>query len=141
MTVPATDVVSEAELVERFSRGLAGLADDAGLIRRGRHLSAEFLVGFGSTRCLVTVTEGRVGLPRVDVPLMRPTGFSVLGTPRAWDRLWQPVPTPGWHDLLALCKRGEMELQGDLRIVLRHLQYLKDVLAAPRRLASTEREG
>ena len=43
-----------------------------------------------------------------------------------------PTPRPGWHDLLALTKRGEATLEGDLHPFMTHLQYFKDVLALPR---------
>jgi hypothetical protein len=42
------------------------------------------------------------------------------------------VPKPGFHDLLALTKRGEAVLEGDLHPFIAHLQYFKDVLALPR---------
>ena len=42
------------------------------------------------------------------------------------------MPAPGWHDLLALTKREEATLEGDLHLFMTHLQYFKDVLALPR---------
>ena len=42
------------------------------------------------------------------------------------------MPEPGWHDLLALTKRGAARIDGDCSVS--HLQYFKDLLAAPRRL-------
>ena len=50
----------------------------------------------------------------------------------AWAEYWQPAPRPGWHDLLALTKRREAMLEGDLHPFMAHLQYFKDVLALPR---------
>jgi hypothetical protein len=46
---------------------------------------------------------------------------------------WQAAPRPGFHDLLALTKRGEAMLEGDLHPFMTNLQYFKDVLALPRR--------
>ena len=57
------------------------------------------------------------------------------GTSEAWGRLWQSVPAPGWHDINALMKRGHVVLEGDLHPLMANLQYLKDLLALPRRLA------
>jgi hypothetical protein len=51
---------------------------------------------------------------------------------------WQPMPRPGWHDLLALTKRGEAVLEGDLHPFMSNLQYFKDVLALPRQYARVE---
>jgi hypothetical protein len=65
---------------------------------------------------------------------MRSWRFAVRGTPEAWGRLWQGVPEPGWHDLLALVKRGCAVLEGDLQPLMANLQYVKDLLVLPRRL-------
>jgi hypothetical protein len=46
--------------------------------------------------------------------------------------LWRDPPPPGWNDLLALSKRGEMSFEGDLQPFMAHLQYFKDVLTSPR---------
>ena len=57
-------------------------------------------------------------------------------TSAAWSEYWQPAPRPGWHDLLALTKREQATLEGDLHPFMTHLQYFKDVLALPRRHGS-----
>jgi hypothetical protein len=64
--------------------------------------------------------------------LMRSWRFSYRATSLAWAQYWQPMPRPGWHDLLALTKRGEAVLEGDLHPFMAHLQYFKDLLALPR---------
>ena len=53
-------------------------------------------------------------------------------SPAAWAEHWQAAPRPGFHDLLALTKRGEAMLEGDLHPFISNLQYFKDVLALPR---------
>jgi len=63
---------------------------------------------------------------------MRSWRFSYRATAAAWAEHWQPAPKPGWHDLLALTKRGEAVLEGDLHPFIANLQYFKDVLALPR---------
>jgi hypothetical protein len=64
--------------------------------------------------------------------LMRSWRFSYRASPAAWTEYWEPMPRPGWHDLLALTKRGEAVLEGDLHPFMAHLQYFKDLLALPR---------
>ena len=68
---------------------------------------------------------------------MRGSAFTVRATDEAWTRYWAPVPDPGWHDLFALSKRGVASMEGDFRPLLQHLQYFKDLLALPRRLAES----
>jgi hypothetical protein len=58
--------------------------------------------------------------------------FGYTASSRAWTEYWRPEPRPGWHDLLALTKRGEALLEGDLYPFMTHLQYFKDLLALPR---------
>jgi hypothetical protein len=64
--------------------------------------------------------------------LMRSWRFAYRATPQAWTAFWQPMPKAGWHDLLALTKRGEATLEGDIQPFMANLQYFKDVLALPR---------
>ena len=45
---------------------------------------------------------------------------------------WQKPPAPGWHDLFALLRRGDVAFEGAQRVLMAHLQYVKLVLAAPR---------
>jgi hypothetical protein len=61
---------------------------------------------------------------------------AVRGTAEAWREFWQPIPRPGWHDLFALSKHGVLTLEGDLHALISNLQYVKDLLALPRRPAA-----
>jgi hypothetical protein len=109
------------------------LDDDPGLIRRGAFFDARFAVGIGAIPFDVIVTAGKITSLERGPFVMRPWRFAVRGTPEAWGRLWQPMPEPGWHDLLALVKRGCATLEGDLQPLMANLQYVKDLLVLPRR--------
>jgi hypothetical protein len=112
-----------------------GLLDgDPGLIRRGAFFDARFQVGIGAIPFDVIVAAGRITSLARGPFVMRSWRFAVRGSAEAWGRLWQPMPDPGWHDLLALTKRGCVVLEGDLQPLMANLQYVKDVLALPRRL-------
>jgi hypothetical protein len=110
------------------------LAGDANLIRRGAFFDARFQVGIGAIPFDVIVTAGKITTLERGPFLMRPWRFAVRGTSEAWARLWQPLPEPGWHDLNALMKRGSVQLEGDLQPLMANLQFVKDILALPRRL-------
>lgn len=109
--------------------------DDAALVRRGRYLSTTFLVEVGDTAWLVTVHEGRIERVERGPFLMRAWAFAVRAPAPAWARFWEPVPAPGYHDIFAMAKTGHARIEGDLRPLMAHLRYVKDVLAAPRRRA------
>ena len=129
------DSFDDAELATAFEQLSALLDGDPGLIRRGAFFDARFQVGIGAIPFDVIVTAGRISLLERGPFVMRSWRFSVRGPAEAWGRLWQPVPDPGWHDLLALTKRGYVALEGDLQPLMANLQDMKDLLALPRRIA------
>ena len=107
---------------------------DPVLVRRGRFLTTRFLVAIGEIEYLVDVRDGRI--ERVERgPFVMPSWrFALRGSADAWRQFWQEMPPPGYHDLLALSKRGLITIEGDLHPLMANLLYIKDVLAAPRRL-------
>jgi hypothetical protein len=119
-------------LVDRLMQLPALAAGDAGLLHRGRFLSAAMLVGVGAAVVHVDIEAGQVARVVAGPKLMRSWRFAVRGSERAWAAYWQAVPPPGWHDLFALSKRGELSFEGDLQPLVANLQYVKDLLALPR---------
>jgi hypothetical protein len=125
---------SEAAAVAAFRRLPDLVNGDCWLVHRGRTLTTECLIGIGAVSFDVSIASGRIAACEIGPRLMRCWSFAVRGTLPAWVGLWRRVPEPGWHDLFALTKRGEAVIEGDLRPLMAHLQYIKDVLAAPRRI-------
>jgi hypothetical protein len=126
---------SEAEqaLCARFRRAIpARLNADSHLVWRGRTLRADCLVQIGTVPFLLRIDAGSIRACSSPLPLLCPWDFALRGSVLAWSALWQDPPPPGWHDLFALSKRGEMAFEGNLRPFLAHLQYFKDMLALPR---------
>jgi len=120
---------------DRFARLPDLIAADSDLVRRGRWLTVDCRVDVGAEPFHLSLRHGGLaGLER-GPRLMRSVAFSIGGTDEAWQRHWQPVPEPGWHDLFALTKSGFATLDGDLRPLLQNLQYFKDLLALPRHTA------
>ena len=107
---------------------------EAWLIHRGRHLTTECLIGIGAVPFYASIAAGRLSALERGTRLMRSWRFAVRAPAAAWLALWQPLPAPGAHDILAFAKRGELLLEGDLVPLMANLQYFKDLLAAPRRL-------
>ena len=64
--------------------------------------------------------------------LLKPWVFAVRMPADAWLEFLAPVPKPGWHDIMALSKRGVARIEGNLQPFMANLQYIKDVLATPR---------
>jgi hypothetical protein len=106
---------------------------DAALVRRGRFMRAEFLVAAGDAPWRVTVEAGRIAVER-GPRLLRSWRFAVRASAAAWAEHWRPHPQPGFHDLFAMAKCGEATIEGDLLPLMQNLRYVKEALAAPRRL-------
>jgi hypothetical protein len=120
---------------DRFARLPDLLAADTDLRRRGQWLSVDCRVDIGPEPFHLTIRDGELAELERGPRLMRATTFSIRATEEAWQRHWQRMPEPGWHDLFALTKRGAAAVEGDLRPLLQNLQFFKDLLALPRRLA------
>ncbi len=124
----------EGALCARFERALPEcLNSDRHLVWRGRNLSADCLVQIGTVPFLLRIEQGAIREFRKGLPLLSSWAFAVRGSVRAWASLWQDPPPPGWHDLFALTKRGEMRIEGNLHPLMANLQYFKDLVALPRK--------
>jgi hypothetical protein len=128
---PAPNAI-DAAIIKAFAAIPTLLERAPALILRGRTLDCECLLGPIDHPFHVSIRAGRIVDLAPAPVLMRSWRFSYRATAMAWTEYWKPVPQPGWHDLLALTKRDEATLEGDLHPFMIHLQYFKDVLALPR---------
>ena len=124
----------EAHLVAAFEQLPDLVAHDQNLLRRGAYLTVEFMVEIGTVPFYLSIAGGRLVTLERGPELMRTWTFAFRATAEAWRRFWQPVPEAGWHDIFALMKRKVARVEGDLRPFMANLQYIKDLLAAPRRV-------
>lgn len=136
MTATSLHAADDAALSARVAAQIAGLPArldaDPALIHRGRFLTVDCLLGVAGAPHHVAITAGRITAIEPGPKLMRPWRFAYRASARGFAAFWQEMPAPGWHDLLALMKRGEAELEGDVQPFLANLQYFKDLLALPR---------
>jgi hypothetical protein len=105
---------------------------DAGIVRWGRHMHTTFMVEVGDAQYLVTVVDGRVEKVEKGPFVMRTWSFALRASRESWHEFWQKTPAPGWHDLFALLRRGDISFEGDQRLLMAYLLYLKLALAALR---------
>jgi hypothetical protein len=129
--MPSSDV-ADPEVIGTFESIPRLLDADRALLHAGRWLNVDCLLGPIGEPFLVRIRQGRI-VEMSAVPRLMPSWrFGYTASSRAWTEYWRPEPKPGWHDLLALTKRGEAFLEGDLYPFMTHLQYFKDLLALPR---------
>lgn len=134
MTERTASAVSAAGLVERLPELVNG---NAGLLRRGRYVSADIMIEVGATPFHLAIVQGRIeSLSRGPV-VMRSWSFAVRGGEEAWRHFWARQPEPGYHDIFALAKFGHFRIEGDFRPLMTNLLYFKALLEAPRALAES----
>ena len=106
---------------------IAAINADPVLRRWGRLMEADVLLEVGDhswrwvvrNGALASVTEGPFVMPSWTVALR--------ADPAAWAVFMRPEPTPGFHDLMALVRRGALRVEGDLRPFMQHLLWFKGV--------------
>lgn len=105
---------------------------NAPLVRRGQYLSTTFLLEIGGDGWLITVDKGRIAsVAREGLPLVSYT-FALRASREAWTEFRQRIPRPGFHDLIALTKFRHLKVDGDIKLFMTHLRYVKEVLASLR---------
>jgi len=124
---------ADAEPIARRFEALPGLvAADTRLIDRGRFLTVDWKIGIGPLALLVSVERGRVASVARGPFLLRPWAFALTAPAEVWRRFLEPIPAPGFHDILALSKAQRLSIEGNLQPLMANLQYVKDVLALAR---------
>jgi hypothetical protein len=107
--------------------------DDPAIVRWGRHMNETFMVEVGETQYLVTVVAGRVEKVERGPFAMRAWRFAIRAKAEHWEKFWRQPPPPGWHDLFGLLRRREVAFEGDQRVLMSYLFYLKLALASLRK--------
>ena len=111
---------------------IAGLVNrDASIVRWGRGMNETFMIEVGDEQYLFKVSDGRLAVEKGPF-VMRSWRFAIRASRECWDKFWEKTPAPGWHDLFALLRREDVKFEGDQRVLMAYLLYVKLVLAAPR---------
>jgi hypothetical protein len=108
---------------------------DAALVRRGRYLTATFLLQSGDTSWLVSIFEGKVVSVTRGPFVMPSSAFALRASEAEWQKFFLAKPPPGSNDLMALVRRKVLKAEGDLQVFMSHLRYFKEALAKLRPVA------
>ncbi len=117
-------------VIEKLKEGVNA---DAALIRRGRWLNADMLLGIGEKDYIVEIREGRIAAIQDANIYVTAHDFAIRGTADAWEEFWQPVPKPRHHDIIALIREGKMRIEGNVEMAMAHFLTLKLMLEKPRK--------
>ena len=105
---------------------------DAAIVRWGRGMNETFMVEVGEQQYLVLVEDGYVGKVVKGPFVQRSWSFAIRAKEECWEKFWKKTPDPGWHDLFALLRRGDVAFEGDQRVLMAYLLYVKLCLEACR---------
>lgn len=100
---------------------------------RGRHLTTTMLMQVGEAQFLIHIRHGAIEKVQSGPFVMASWQFSLRGDGEAWRQFWEPLPPPGFHDVMAMLKSRRLRLEGDLHPFMSHLLYFKGVLASIRK--------
>ena len=106
--------------------------NDSALVRRGRFVNCDFLVGIGNLDYIVKIEEGRVTAARLRRLNIESGLFAIRASAKIWEEFWCPMPKRDHHDLFSMMAAGLAQIDGDLLPLMQNLQYFKDLLGAPR---------
>ena len=111
---------------------------DEALVRRGRYFSDTFMLEVGKAQFLIKVCQGRIESVELGPFVMRSWTFALRATEDVWQRFWEKLPQPGYQDIFALLRQDRIVLDGELQPMMANLLYVKEVIAAPRKIKVVE---
>ena len=105
---------------------------DVTLLKWGKLVSCEFLIGVGDVDFIITLEKGRVdNLRKRELPLESGI-FAIRASEEVWNEYWRELPKRNYHDLFSMFSSGLATIDGDLTLFMQNLIYFKLLLAAPR---------
>ena len=122
MALGSQDAAMASLLCDRFVRRVAKF-------ERNRDANLQLLVRFGDEPVHLSIQHGKVTQARREIKPLTSHDVSISAAPHVWQRFWESVPAAGDHDIFALTKKGDMQIQGNLQPFMAHLQFVKDLLA------------
>lgn len=115
-----------------FERLHEAAGRDARLAAMAPRLSAVVMLEAGDEAFRLTIREGHLR-PVERGPFVMPScDFRISAPAEAWEKFLGAPPPPGFHDLFALLRRGDLRLDGNLHPFMAHLMYFKRLLASLR---------
>lgn len=103
-----------------------------GLVRRGRFINLEFLLGIGDEAHFLRIADGQLVSVTAGPLLLRPWRFAIHIEDDAWGKFCHGLPSPGYHDLFAMTKLGVARIEGEIHPFMANLRYFKELLAMAR---------
>ncbi|MGH1358867.1 MAG: hypothetical protein ACRBC3_08900 [Burkholderiaceae bacterium] len=104
---------------------------------RGHHCSLELCLYLDDQPLLLTVRQGALIDGEFGPWHMRAADLTIKASGQTWQRFWQRLPPPGFHDLMAMSSYGHCHIEGNIHTLRTHLGFIKSLMAAPRQFLAT----
>ena len=102
------------------------------LVRRGRLVNLEIQITIGDDDHIVSIENGRIAGHRPRRLALESGVFCLSATTEVWREHWAALPKRDYHDLFSMLSSGKAHISGDLKPLMQHLLYFKELFAAPR---------
>jgi hypothetical protein len=109
------------------------LNDSPHLLRLGRLFSETVLVEIDGQEIYLSFDRGRLAEVTPGPSRKTPWRFALRTDGEALAQFWQPLPTPGFHDIFGLVKIGRGRVDGDILCLVKNLRFFKDFMALARK--------
>ena len=110
--------------IEHLMGALFGLGIDNALIEIDND---EYFIDIVSGE-IINVVSGQF--------LMRHWDLAIRASQATWSKFWQKYPEPGFHDIFAMNRFGHCKIEGNTKVLLSHIRFIKDVVSKPRFLGT-----
>jgi hypothetical protein len=112
---------------------LRQIANADALARRwGKNCTFVMLLGVGDENYFIRVQDGAVASVEAADGRIRSWDFALRGAASAWQKFWEPVPPPTFHDPIAMRACGHITIEGNLHKFFANILYVKRLLELPR---------
>ncbi|MGY8936928.1 MAG: hypothetical protein ACKVG6_12710 [Alphaproteobacteria bacterium] len=105
---------------------------DVALVRRGRYVTLDFLVGVGDQDYIFRIDQGRIESISLRDKAMNSGHFTIRAGTDVWTEFWRHTPRRDYHDLFSMFAAGRAQIDGDVTPFMQNIRYFKDVLTTPR---------
>jgi len=102
------------------------------LLRLGALFSETVLLEVDGDAYYLVFHRGRLETIAYGQNRKTPWRFAIRTDSEALHKFWQPLPSPGFHDIFGLVKLGRATIDGDILMLVKNLRYIKEILAIPR---------
>lgn len=113
---------------EWVERAVAAANEDAEFDRYSRAFDATIRFDFGDSSYALTIEEGDITAVHDD-PTFVAWDVALRATEGTWRKMFSQTPPPLHNDLLGAWLRGNLTMEGDLKLAVQHMRPLKRLLA------------